>query len=512
MSKETKRVFQITLMQIKKSRLILAVLCCVLLSFFLVYHTWSKKEAQKQLLFETPNFIYEQYDLVKKEEKNPDPFIQSKLKESKRKVIELETAQKYNILYTKDERVSLLGTYADLKMRQEEVVSNLEKEQIEAELKELESFFALTIQDHAHKEIEKHEKQLEEMKETLEDQGYNLAYLPQNLAYALSREELLVKYYGGFLDKDIDLYHPKYAVIERKIELVNQLTISPKTEEEFKKDAGLYTKYNSYLDYYQEWSEKKSILSAEDSYLDYSYSGVDIYPSSTEWGQTQVYTYQDGYFMIFVYGLIVTLCFTICMTSLFHKDYENDTILQYQIHVSSKSYLRGRLLAATLLLMIFLGIGYLLIPWFSTFFLYRGVGVPSHLYFFTTNHCLLGESCTSVHSLFIFALYIYFLQLFIGVVYLLILNTFSMLKPPKTVLYLVSIFLVGLGIFSSSLYTNYHLTFMKWIPTTYLNYYYLLEQRAHFFLKDLLLPYAILILTIVILMRLQKRRLDRFRG
>ncbi len=61
----TRRVFYITLNQVKKSRWILSVLGCLILSFFLVYNAWSTKEKEKYLLFANPDLIYEQYELVK---------------------------------------------------------------------------------------------------------------------------------------------------------------------------------------------------------------------------------------------------------------------------------------------------------------------------------------------------------------------------------------------------------------------------------------------------------------
>ncbi len=346
------------------------------------------------------------------------------------------------------------------------------------------------------------------MKQDFLDQGYKLNSLPTNLSYAIAREEKTIDFYRELLDEQIDLYHPMYAVIKHKIKLANEAWVAPKTPEEFQKDQNLYTNYSNYDEYHEDYLKENSKKFSEYYFiLNVENEPNSWIPSSLEWGQSQVYTYQDGFFTIAIYGLIVTLCFIIGMTSLFHKDYENETIRQYQIHVNNKAYLKGRIKAVTFMLMLFLGIGYILIPWFATFFLPNGSNIPSVVIFLETN--CVGPCPPHPQSLITFALHIYIIQLLVGVLYILILNAISMLKPPKTLLYLGTIIFVFFGIFSVHLYMNYNLDFMRWIPTTYLNYYYLFKQRFVFSLKELLPVYIISIIAIVTLIGLQNKILKK---
>ncbi len=475
-----KRIYHMSLKQVKRRYWILSFLACILLSFLLVYGTWQAKEKQKVLLFEDPDAIYEQYELAKKDENNPNPAIQTKLLKSYQKVIELETAKKYNIVYQQDERVSSLEQYAKLKIRFERETDLVKKESLQEELKLLEEDLSLTIQERAQKEAEKHEAILDELRKQYIEQNYDLAKLPIELNNQLLNEQKIINLYRVLVDKPIDQFHPMYAPIKYKIKLTIE-DIVIKTLEEFEHDPSLYTKYANYEEYWKEMKEKESDWIMEDNFVNSNWA-----PSSIEWGHPQVYTYQDGFLTIGIYGMIVTLCFIIGITTYFYKDYKNGTIKQYLIHVNSKAYLKGKVKAATLMLVLFLSIGYILIPFFSSLFVHSNTEIPTYLQFLI-KVCDSWLTCGSdLQNIMILSLYIYFDQLLIGILYIYLLNAISLLKPSKSILYLVTLLLVGLGIFGAPLYVKYHWPFMMFIPMTYLNYHYLLEHRVYFFLRGFL--------------------------
>lgn len=496
-----KRIYRMSLKQVKKRYWILSFLACILLSFLLVYGTWQEKEKQKVLLFEDPDAIYEQYELAKKDENNPNPAVQTKLLKSYQKVIELETAKKYNIVYQQDERASSLEQYAKLKIRFEKETDLVKKESLQEELKLLEEDLSLTIQERAQKEAEKHEVILEELRRQYIEQDYNLAKLPIELANPLFREQKIIYLYRVLANDPIDLFHPRYAPIKYKIKLTIE-DIVIKSLEEFEHDPSLYTKYANYEEYWKEMKEKESDWIMEDNFI-----SPNAGPSSIEWGHPQVYTYQDGFLTIGIYGMIVTLCFIIGIITYFYKDYKNETIKQYLIHVNSKAYLKGKVKAATLMLVLFLSIGYILISLFSSFFVHSNTEIPTHLSFLV-KVCGPWMTCGLDQNIIIFGLYIYCLQLLIGIFYIYILNAISLLKPSKKVLYLVTLLLVGLGIFGAPLYVKYHWSFMWLMPMTYLNYYYLLKHRVYFFLKGFLFLCILVAILIKFLRKKEIKRLD----
>ena len=508
MIKETFKVFKITLGQIKKSRWILATIGCILLSFFLVFSVWDSKEKAKKLLFEDPDLIYEQYELVKNEKDNPDPVIQEKLISSRQQVVELETAQKYQIIYEKDERVPTLKNYAELKIEQEDATLEEEKENLEVQLEELEKILASSLQERTMQKIEMHQQKLQDIENRFKEEGYDVNHLPLALDYEKNKEELLIKYYHGFLDEKMDLYHPKYATIERIIDLTNKNSVAYKTEEEFNKDESLYTKYNSYEDYYREWSDERGRYGAELSYLDYYYEDIYTQPSKVEWSQNQTYTVHDGYFTIFEYGMIVTIIFLFSMTTLFYKDYEYNTILQYRVHVSEKAYIRGRFFAILFLLLFFLSIGYFLIPLISyLIYPYPAPHVGNLLFF--TNQCSLsqfGPPCTIGYNWFMYALPIFVLQMLLAYLFLSIINIISMMKPPRSILYFVMAIFTFISFFSANIYTSTTSSFLRYLPTTYFNFYELLKMNRIFFPPDIW-PYCIELMVIIMILNIIQRKI-----